>query len=106
MKLAIVSVEVSVTAEVNPSCGFPLHQCGNFDTRRWERRMFIFFRLADNPLPLWDEGRLDRHRSEMANALSSHRRRASGSRGTGGCLLPEWSGMVPAGLKNFFPAVR
>jgi NAD(P)H-dependent FMN reductase len=58
------------------------------------------FSLANNPLPLWDEGVWagdpqwkDRWKPVAAQLASSD-----------GFVVvsPEWSGMVPAGLKNFF----
>lgn len=60
----------------------------------------FFFTLADNPLPFWDEGlwngdqRWEEAIGELREELKS-------------CdafivVSPEWHGMVPAGLKNFF----
>lgn len=56
--------------------------------------------LADNPLPLWDEG--------MWNGEEKWKSIwgpiAAELQGCDGFVVvsPEWSGMVPAGLKNFF----
>jgi NAD(P)H-dependent FMN reductase len=58
------------------------------------------FRLAENPLPLWDEGiwegnpdwkqKLDPISSELASSDGFV------------VVSPEWHGQVPSGLKNFF----
>lgn len=56
--------------------------------------------LADNPLPLWDEGAWkpdatwDRLWSPIARELTDAEALV--------IVSPEWSGMVPPGLKNFF----
>jgi NAD(P)H-dependent FMN reductase len=56
--------------------------------------------LAKNPLPLWDEGVWgdDPKWKELWAPI------AAGLRESDGFVVvsPEWSGMVPAGLKNFF----
>lgn len=58
------------------------------------------FDLADNPLPLWDEGVWE---SEPAwqERLNPIRAQLSASDGFV-VISPEWHGQVPAGLKNFF----
>jgi NAD(P)H-dependent FMN reductase len=58
------------------------------------------FTLADNPLPLWDEGVWE-GTEEWETAIGGLRAELIG------CdafviVTPEWHGMVPAGLKNFF----
>ncbi len=66
----------------------------------WKTAETYLFSLADNPLPLWDEGvwsddpKWHKLWSPIASELA----------GSDGFVIvsPEWSGMVPAGLKNFF----
>lgn len=56
--------------------------------------------LADNPLPLWDEGVWgDDPKWKTLWTPIAERLRASDGLVV---VSPEWSGMVPAGLKNFF----
>lgn len=56
--------------------------------------------LAGNPLPLWDEGiwEGDEQWAERLKPLSEQLRTCDGFV----VVSPEWHGMVPAGLKNFF----
>jgi NAD(P)H-dependent FMN reductase len=56
--------------------------------------------LAGNPLPLWDEstGKPD---GELAKLWKPYAERLQKSEGFI-VVSPEWHGMVPAGLKNFF----
>lgn len=56
--------------------------------------------LADNPLPLWDEGVWADEPKwvEIWSPIAAKLRAAEGFV----VVSPEWSGMVPAGLKNFF----
>jgi NAD(P)H-dependent FMN reductase len=56
--------------------------------------------LADNPLPLWDEGLWgnDPKWQTLWAPIAAELREAEGLV----VVSPEWSGMVPAGLKNFF----
>jgi NAD(P)H-dependent FMN reductase len=58
------------------------------------------FDLAGNPLPLWDEGVWagDASWQESFGPLSAELMSCDGLV----IIAPEWSGMVPAGLKNFF----
>ncbi len=58
------------------------------------------FSLAGNPLPLWDEGAWEGEERWTAlwKPIAAELRRADGFV----IVAPEWSGMVPAGLKNFF----
>ncbi len=58
------------------------------------------FTLADNPLPLWDEGLWsdDPKWKSLWGPIRAELRTAEGFV----IVSPEWSGMVPAGLKNFF----
>lgn len=58
------------------------------------------FTLADNPLPLWDEGLWgdDPKWKALWGPVADQLRAAEGLV----IVSPEWSGMVPAGLKNFF----
>ena len=58
------------------------------------------FSLADNPLPLWDEG-VWNNDPKWQTVWSPIEAELSGSDGFV-VVSPEWSGMVPAGLKNFF----
>ena len=56
--------------------------------------------LANNPLPLWDEGIWEgdaRWQAQMA-PISEELKTCDGFV----VIAPEWHGMVPAGLKNFF----
>jgi NAD(P)H-dependent FMN reductase len=56
--------------------------------------------LAGNPLPLWDEGAWsgDERWSELWHPIAAELRDSDGFV----VVSPEWSGMVPAALKNFF----
>lgn len=56
--------------------------------------------LADNPLPLWDEGiwEDDPKWQELWAPIAAQLRAAEGMV----VVTPEWSGMVPSGLKNLF----
>jgi len=56
--------------------------------------------LANNPLPLWDEGVWgdDPKWKEVWGPVSQELRAADALV----VISPEWSGMVPPGLKNFF----
>ena len=56
--------------------------------------------LADNPLPLWDQGVWDGDDKWM-NLLTPLREQLSSSDGFV-VITPEWHGQVPAGLKNLF----
>jgi NAD(P)H-dependent FMN reductase len=58
------------------------------------------FDLADNPLPLWDEGIWsgDEQWQKTLAPLSSELLSCDGFI----IVSPEWHGMAPAGLKNFF----
>lgn len=56
--------------------------------------------LAGNPLPLWDE-RAWQAGSELQQAWQPYSDRLKKADGLV-VISPEWGGMVPAGLKNFF----
>lgn len=58
------------------------------------------FSLAKNPLPLWDEGVWagEERWKTLWGPISSQLKSCDGFV----VVSPEWSGMVPAGLKNFF----
>ncbi len=59
-----------------------------------------FFDLADNPLPLWDEGVWEGDPAWQERMGPIH---AQLSKSDGFIIVsPEWHGQVPAGLKNFF----
>ncbi len=56
--------------------------------------------LADNPLPLWDEG-VWSGTPQWTQLLAPLREQLHSCDGLV-VISPEWHGMVPAGLKNFF----
>lgn len=56
--------------------------------------------LANNPLPLWDQGVWDG--DEKWNTLLTPIRAELASSDAFVVISPEWHGQVPAGLKNFF----
>ena len=56
--------------------------------------------LADNPLPLWDEGIWNG--DEQWQALLAPISEQLASSDAFIVIAPEWHGMAPAGLKNFF----
>ncbi len=56
--------------------------------------------LANNPLPLWDQGIWDGDK-KWTTLLAPYRETLSSSDGFV-VISPEWHGQVPAGLKNFF----
>jgi NAD(P)H-dependent FMN reductase len=58
------------------------------------------FSLAGNPLPFWDEGMWSGD-PKWADALGELRAELAACDGFV-VVTPEWHGMVPAGLKNFF----
>ncbi len=58
------------------------------------------FDLTDNPLPLWDEG-IWAGDHDWQTRLAPLSAELSSSDGFV-IIAPEWHGMVPAGLKNFF----
>jgi NAD(P)H-dependent FMN reductase len=58
------------------------------------------FNLAENPLPLWDEGVWEGDPA-WRERLTPIREQLSESDGFV-VVSPEWHGQVPAGLKNFF----
>ncbi len=58
------------------------------------------YNLADNPLPLWEEGIWDKEPAweDRLNPIREALRSCDGLV----IVSPEWHGQVPAGLKNFF----
>ena len=58
------------------------------------------FSLADNPLPLWEEGIWDKDPAweECLNPIREELQSCDGLV----IVAPEWHGQAPAGLKNFF----
>jgi NAD(P)H-dependent FMN reductase len=58
------------------------------------------FRLADNPLPLWDQS-IWEGSEEWKARLAPLKQELAASDGFV-VVSPEWHGQVPAGLKNFF----
>ena len=56
--------------------------------------------LADNPLPLWDQGVWEGDQ-KWADLLTPIREELASSEAFV-VITPEWHGQVPAGLKNFF----
>ena len=56
--------------------------------------------LSENPLPLWDEGLWsgDEKWKTLWSPIAKELKSSDGLI----VIAPEWSGMVPAGLKNFF----
>jgi NAD(P)H-dependent FMN reductase len=56
--------------------------------------------LAGNPLPLWNET-MWQAGSDLQKQWEPYGKRLSGAQGLV-VISPEWHGMVPAGLKNFF----
>ncbi|MDH5572859.1 MAG: NAD(P)H-dependent oxidoreductase [Gammaproteobacteria bacterium] len=58
------------------------------------------FSLADNPLPLWDQGVWDND-AQWQELLTPIKQQLASSDAFV-VISPEWHGQVPAGLKNFF----
>jgi NAD(P)H-dependent FMN reductase len=58
------------------------------------------FSLSKNPLPLWDEGQWS-NAEPWASKWQPISKELESSDGFV-VIAPEWAGMVPAGLKNFF----
>ncbi len=58
------------------------------------------FSLADNPLPLWDQGVWDDDPEWKARLAPLKQQFADSDAFV--IVTPEWHGQVPAGLKNFF----
>ena len=63
-------------------------------------RTDVLYSLSGNPLPLWDEGVW----SGDAKWTAVWKPVATELKSSDGLVVvsPEWSGMVPPGLKNFF----
>ncbi len=59
------------------------------------------YSVADTPLPLWDEGVWDPENRNWQDLLTPLREELHSCDGFV-VISPEWHGMVPAGLKNFF----
>ncbi len=57
--------------------------------------------LTDNPLPLWDERMFQPDDNELKQQWAPYAKRLSAADGFV-VTSPEWHGMAPAGLKNFF----
>jgi NAD(P)H-dependent FMN reductase len=68
--------------------------------RRLGSEQTYLLSLSDNPLPLWDEGAWgdDPKWANLWSPIAAELRESDGFV----IVSPEWSGMVPAGLKNFF----
>jgi len=95
MKIAIISGSHRPLGESHRVARYierQLHDLGVED--------IYLFTLADNPLPLWDEGLWgdDPKWKTLWGPIAAELRGAEGFV----IVSPEWSGMVPAGLKNFF----
>lgn len=95
MKIAIISGSHRTKGESHRVARYiekQLHELGVEDV--------YLFTLADNPLPLWDEGIWadDPKWRQVWGPIQAELRTAEGFV----VVSPEWSGMVPAGLKNFF----
>ena len=58
------------------------------------------FNLADNPLPLWEEGVWKAEKKWKSLLVPISEKLAYSDAFI--IISPEWHGMVPAGLKNFF----
>jgi len=59
------------------------------------------YSLAGNPLPFWDEGVWEKDNARWETAIGALRGELKACDGFV-IVTPEWHGMVPAGLKNFF----
>jgi NAD(P)H-dependent FMN reductase len=95
MKIAIISGSHRTQGESHRVARYierQLHDLGVEDV--------YLFPLADNPLPLWDEGLWgdDPKWKTLWGPIAAELRGAEGFV----IVSPEWSGMAPAGLKNFF----
>lgn len=69
-------------------------------TRKFADASVYLLGLGGNPLPLWDEGRWndDPQWERVWGPISRELQTCEAF----AIVSPEWSGMVPAGLKNFF----
>lgn len=56
--------------------------------------------LAENPLPLWDEGIWEKEEKweDLLNPIRAELKECEGFI----IIAPEWHGQIPSGLKNFF----
>ena len=90
-------------------CGSHRQPSQSEKVARWIERALLaeghcdetwLYSLADNPLPLWDEGIWDGDESWKARMapLAEELESCDGFV----VVSPEWHGMAPAGLKNFF----
>lgn len=96
MKISIISGSHRQNAQTTKVARFmqqTLEQQGLCD-ETW------LFNLAENPLPLWDEGVWEGDPA-WQERLSPIRSQLAESDGFV-VVSPEWHGQVPAGLKNFF----
>ncbi len=96
MKISIISGSHRKNAQTTKVAQFiqqTLQQQGLCD-ETW------LFNLAENPLPLWDEGvwEGDPAWQELLTPIRSQLSESDGFV----VVSPEWHGQVPAGLKNFF----
>lgn len=95
MKIAVVSGSHRADSESDRVARFLIHRLGTLGTES-----IYFLSLAGNPLPLWDESIW----ADSPEWTSRWEPVAEELESADGIVVvtPEWSGMVPAGLKNFF----
>lgn len=94
MKIGIISGSHRNPSQSEKVAGFMQQRLDSKDVETW------LYRLADNPLPLWDQGIWDGD-EQWKKRLDPLREAVSSCEGFV-VVAPEWHGQVPAGLKNFF----
>lgn len=96
MKLTLISGSHRQASETTKVAKF-------LEQKALEQKLFeetFLFELAENSLPLWDESIFNAE-SDWRGRLAPIARELNDSDALV-ILTPEWHGMVPSGLKNFF----
>jgi NAD(P)H-dependent FMN reductase len=94
MKIGIISGSHRNPSQSEKVARFMQQQLEAKGTDTW------LYRLAENPLPLWDQGIWDG--DEQWKAILDPLREQVSSCDGFVIVTPEWHGQAPAGLKNFF----
>lgn len=96
MKLCIISGSHRVASQTEKVSRYVL----NFYKREFPSIACELILLAENPYPLFDEGFFDKNNEKWKHAWQPTAQKLAACDGAV-VLSPEWSGMVPPGLKNF-----
>lgn len=94
MKIGIISGSHRDPSQSGKVADYLQHRLRHFGAETWT------FKLANNPLPLWDQ-KVWQDDEEWNIILTPLKKELSECEGFV-IITPEWHGQVPAGLKNFF----